>query len=130
MKKAFVLSAAAFIAIGAAVSSSTKANAEDNASGVAHIIQPAPVPPSAAPPEQAYYYRPYYHRRYDHRPYYLIIDVTITIAAITENLTTRRRFLMIMLGCRCNLVWHRGRKGNGDGKANHGNDKRGYYNSG
>jgi hypothetical protein len=70
MKKAFVISAAAFIAIGAAVSSSTKANAEDNASGVAHIIQPAPVPPSAAPPEEAYYYRPYYHRRYDHRPYY------------------------------------------------------------
>jgi hypothetical protein len=30
MKKAFVISAAAFIAIGAAVSSSTKANAEDN----------------------------------------------------------------------------------------------------
>jgi hypothetical protein len=27
-------------------------------------------------------------------------------------------FLMIVLGCRCDLVWHRGRKGNGDGKAN------------
>jgi|HubBroStandDraft_6_1064221.scaffolds.fasta_scaffold1895229_1 hypothetical protein len=37
---------------------------------------------------------------------------------------------MIVTGCRCNLVWHRGRKGNGDGKANHGNDERGYYNSG
>ena len=70
MKKAFVISAAAFIAFGAAVSSSTKTNAEDNASGVAHIIQPAPVPPSVATPEQAYYYRPYYHRRYYHRPYY------------------------------------------------------------
>ena len=71
MKKAlFVISAAAFIAIGAAVSFSTKTNAEDNASGVAHIIQPAAVPPSAAPPEQAYYVRPYYHRRYYHHPYY------------------------------------------------------------
>jgi hypothetical protein len=39
-------------------------------------------------------------------------------------------FLMIMLGCRCDLVWHCGRKGNGNGKANHGNDERGYYNSG
>jgi hypothetical protein len=38
--------------------------------------------------------------------------------------------VMIVTGCRCNLVWHCGRKGNGDGKANHGNDKRGYYNSG
>jgi hypothetical protein len=71
MKKAFVFSAAAFIAIGAAVSSSTKTNAEDNeGGGVARYIRPAPVPPSAAPPEQAYYYRPYYHRRYYHRPYY------------------------------------------------------------
>ena len=70
MKKALVISAAAFIALGAAVSSSTKTNAEDNASGVAHIIQPAPVPPSAAPPEQAYYYRPYYRRHNYHRRYY------------------------------------------------------------
>jgi hypothetical protein len=38
--------------------------------------------------------------------------------------------VMIVTGCRCNLVWHCGRKGNGDGKANHGNDERGYYNSG
>ncbi len=60
MKKAFVISVAAFIAI--AVSSSTKAKAEDNASGVAHIIGPAPVPPSAAPPENAYYHRRHYHR--------------------------------------------------------------------
>jgi hypothetical protein len=36
------------------------------------------------------------------------------------------RFLMIVLGCRRDLVWHRGRKGNGDGKASHGNDERGY----
>src|ERR1700730_6705323 len=38
--------------------------------------------------------------------------------------------VMIVTGSRCNLVWHCGRKGNGDGKANHGNDERGYYNSG
>jgi hypothetical protein len=38
--------------------------------------------------------------------------------------------VMIVIGCRCDLVWHCGRKGNGDGKANHGNDERGYYNSG
>ena len=68
MKKAFVISAAAFIAIWAAVSSSTKANAEDNASGVAHIIQPAP--------------RPALPRR--NKP---ITIALITIAAITENLT-------------------------------------------
>jgi hypothetical protein len=38
--------------------------------------------------------------------------------------------VMIVIGCRCDLVWHSGRKGNGDGKANHSNDERGYYNSG
>jgi hypothetical protein len=38
--------------------------------------------------------------------------------------------VMILTDCRCDLVWHCGRKGNGDGKANHGNDERGYYNSG
>src|SRR5580704_8112218 len=38
--------------------------------------------------------------------------------------------VMIVTGCRCDLVGHCGRKGNGDGKANHGNDERGYYNSG
>jgi hypothetical protein len=27
---------------------------------------------------------------------------------------------IIVIGCRCDLVWHCGRKGNGDGKANHG----------
>jgi hypothetical protein len=32
--------------------------------------------------------------------------------------------VMIVIGCRCDLVWHGGRKGNGDGKANHGNDER------
>jgi hypothetical protein len=76
MKKVFVISAAAFIAIGAAVFFSTRANAEDNmGGGVARFIRPAPVAPSAAPPEKAYYYRPYYyrpyyHHRYHHRPYY------------------------------------------------------------
>ncbi|HEY8008323.1 MAG TPA: hypothetical protein VIE66_16345, partial [Methylocella sp.] len=35
-------------------------------------------------------------------------------------------FLMIVPGCRCDLVWHCGRKGNGDGKANHANEERGY----
>jgi hypothetical protein len=71
MKKAFVISAAAFIAIWAAVSSSTKANAEDNeGGGVARYIRPAPVPPSAAPPEKSYYHRPYYRRHYNHRRYY------------------------------------------------------------
>ena len=45
MKKAFVISAASFIAIWAAVSASTKANAEDNeGGGVARYIRPAPVP--------------------------------------------------------------------------------------
>jgi hypothetical protein len=72
MKTAFVISAAALIAIGAAVFSSTKANAEDNeGGGVARFIRPAPVPPSAAPPERAYYHRPY-HRRHSyhhHRRY-------------------------------------------------------------
>jgi hypothetical protein len=71
MKKAFVISAAAFIAIGAAVSSSTRANAEDNmGGGVARYIRPAPVPPGAAPPEKAYYHRHYYHRPYYRRHYY------------------------------------------------------------
>jgi hypothetical protein len=71
MKKVLVICAAAFIAIGAAASSSTMANAEDNGTpGVSRYIRPAPVPPSAAPPEKAYYYRRYYHRRYYHRPYY------------------------------------------------------------
>jgi len=71
MKTAFVISAAALIAIGAAVFSSTKANAEDNeGGGVARFIRPAPVPPSAAPPEKAYYHRPYYHRPYYRRHYY------------------------------------------------------------
>jgi hypothetical protein len=71
MKKAFVISAAAFIAIGAAVSSSTKANAEDNeGGGVARYIRPAPVPPSAAPPEKSYYHRPFYRRHCYHRRYY------------------------------------------------------------
>jgi hypothetical protein len=71
MKKVFVISAAAFIAIGAAVSSSIKANAEDNeGGGVARVIRPAPVAPSAAPPEKAYYYRPYYHRPFYRRHYY------------------------------------------------------------
>src|ERR1700730_4586341 len=37
--------------------------------------------------------------------------------------------VMIVTGCRCDLVWHCRRKGNGDCKANHGNDERGYYNS-
>jgi hypothetical protein len=32
--------------------------------------------------------------------------------------------VMIVTGCRCDLVWHCGCKGNGDGKANHGNDER------
>jgi hypothetical protein len=70
MKKAFVISAAAFIAIGATVSTSTKANAEDNASGVAHVTRPDTVLPSAAPPEKSYYYRPYYHHRYYYRRHY------------------------------------------------------------
>jgi len=38
--------------------------------------------------------------------------------------------VMIVTGCRCDLVWHCGRNDNGDGKANHGNDERGHYNSG
>jgi len=69
MKKAFVISAAAFIAIGAAVSSSTKANAEDARGGGVNIIRPAPVPPSAATPEKSYYHRPYYRHHYYHRRY-------------------------------------------------------------
>jgi len=71
MKKVLVICAAAFIAIGAAVSSSTKANAEDNGTpGVSRYIRPYLVAPTAPPPEKAYYYRPYYHHRYYHRPYY------------------------------------------------------------
>jgi len=85
MKKAFVISAAAFIAIGAAVSSSTKANAEDNASGVGPYYPACSCPAQRCPAGT--------------RPITialitiaatiiaLIIDVTITIAAITENLT-------------------------------------------
>ena len=72
MKTAFVISAVALIAIGAAVFSSTKANAEDAFSGsVPRYIRPYPVAPSAAPPERAYYHRPY-HRRHSyhhHRRY-------------------------------------------------------------
>jgi hypothetical protein len=72
MKTAFVISALALIAIGAAVFSSTKANAEDAFSGsVPRYIRPYPVAPSAAPPERAYYHRPY-HRRHSyhhHRRY-------------------------------------------------------------
>jgi hypothetical protein len=49
MKKAFVISAAAFIAIGAAVSSSTKANAEDASGGGVNIVRPAPVPAQRCP---------------------------------------------------------------------------------
>jgi hypothetical protein len=71
MKKAFVISAAAFIAIGAAVFSSTKANAEDNGSGAGLLLSHTSLP-----------------RR---KPITitlitiaLIIDVT---AAITENVT-------------------------------------------
>ncbi len=64
MKTAFVISALALIAIGAAVFSSTKANAEDAFSGgVPRYIRPYPVAPSAAPPERAYYHRPYHHHR-------------------------------------------------------------------
>jgi hypothetical protein len=48
MKKAFVISAATLIAIGAAISSWTEAIAEDARSGGVNIIRPAPVPPSAA----------------------------------------------------------------------------------
>jgi hypothetical protein len=33
--------------------------------------------------------------------------------------------VMIVIGCRCDPFWHCGRKGNGDGKANYGNDERG-----
>ncbi|HTV34472.1 MAG TPA: hypothetical protein VME69_15490 [Methylocella sp.] len=71
MKKAFVICAAAFIAIWALVSSSTKANAEDAGSrGVPLITRLpwlAPVPPSAAAqPEKAYYH----HHSYRHHYYY------------------------------------------------------------
>jgi len=73
MKKAFIISAAAFIAIGAAVSSSTKAKAEDARGGGVNIVRPAPVPPSAAPPVIPSYHRHSYHRRHyyhHHRRYY------------------------------------------------------------
>jgi len=67
MKTAFVISAAALIALGAAVFSPTKANAEDAFSGgVPRYIRPYPVAPSAAPPERAYYHRPYHRRHYYH----------------------------------------------------------------
>jgi hypothetical protein len=72
MKTAFVISTVALIAIGAAVFSSTKANAEDAFSGgVPRYIRPYPIAPSATPPERAYYHRPY-HRRHSyhhHRRY-------------------------------------------------------------
>ncbi len=68
MKTAFVISAAALIAFGAAVFSSAKANAEDAFSGgVPRYIRPYPVAPSAAPPATATYHRHYYHRHYYHR---------------------------------------------------------------
>jgi hypothetical protein len=51
---------------------------------------------------------------------------TFGFASLTPWAATMIHFLMIVLGCRCDLVWHLGRKGNGDGKANHGNDERGY----
>ena len=58
MKTAFVISAAALIALGAAVFSPIKANAEDAFSGgVPRYIRPNPIAPSAAPPERAYYHR-------------------------------------------------------------------------
>ncbi|HTV33238.1 MAG TPA: hypothetical protein VME69_09065 [Methylocella sp.] len=71
MQKVIVMTAVAFIAIGAAVSSSTKIYAEDNMSGVARYNRPYPVPPSAAPPEKAYYHHPYHRRHYHHHhPHY------------------------------------------------------------
>ncbi|MGA3339047.1 MAG: hypothetical protein ABSD11_00285 [Methylocella sp.] len=71
MRKAFVICAGAFIAIGAAVSFSTKVNAEDNGTpGVPRYIRPYPVQPSAAPQEGAYYHRHSYHRLYYRRHHY------------------------------------------------------------
>lgn len=71
MKKAFVISAAALIAIVAAVSSSTDANAEDNfGGGVARYNRPYPVPPIAAPPAKATYHRHYSHHPYHRHHYY------------------------------------------------------------
>jgi hypothetical protein len=34
------------------------------------------------------------------------------------------QFLVIVPGCRCDLVWHRWRKNNGEAKANHANEER------
>ena len=69
MKTAFVISTVALIALGAAVFSPIKANAEDAFSGgVPRYIRPYPVAPSAAPPERAYYHRRHsyhHHRRYN-----------------------------------------------------------------
>jgi len=48
MKKAFVISAATLIAIGAAIFSWSEANAEDARGGGVNIIRPAPVPPNDA----------------------------------------------------------------------------------
>jgi hypothetical protein len=47
-------------------------------------------------------------------------------AILVDELDASGFFLMIVLGRRGDLVWHCGRKGNGDGKDNHGNDERGY----
>ncbi len=79
MKKAFVISAASFIAIWAAVSASTKANAEITKAVVLPAISGLPLSRPALP------------RRKNPITITLIIialiiDVTITIAAITENL--------------------------------------------
>ena len=71
MKTAFVISAVALIAIGTAVFSSTKTNAEDAFSGgVPRYIRPYPVAPSAAPPVTATYHRHSYHRPYHRRHSY------------------------------------------------------------
>lgn len=48
MKKAFVISAATLIAIGAAIFSWSEANAEDARGGGVNIIRLAPVPPNDA----------------------------------------------------------------------------------
>jgi len=48
MKKTFVISAATFIAIGAAIFSWSEANAEDARGGGVNIIRLAPVPPNDA----------------------------------------------------------------------------------
>jgi len=71
MKTAFVISTVALIALGAAVFSPIKANAEDAFSGgVPRYIRPYPVQPSAAPQEGAYYHRHSYHRLYYRRHHY------------------------------------------------------------